>query len=404
MTDSARIFGLSSLRNSRSSRRGGTSGAKVIAALGVSAIALAGCSQADDAADAAHNAADSASEVAESATESASAGQGEKLTFEKQQVADLDVQANPVPAAAAKLPQGFDLQSHRFGRGEWIESSREGLEKSLEMGVTTLEFDIELSADGVPVVWHDTSIDSEKCQDTKPVTEDDPQFPYVGKLLHDLTFEQLSTLNCNKNLDDFPDAAPQDDNRLLQLSEVFEIAADYPDVHFNIETKLEPEHREQTASPQKFVDAIMDEVEGAGVADRTMIQSFDWASLPLVRERDAEMPLVLLWDETTWKSGSAWIGDVDYDAVDGDIVEAAKQLGVQVLSPGHAVPYGQTPRDDDYHPVATPELISKAHKAGMAVVPWTVNDEDTMREQIAAGVDGFITDYPSTGQAVLKEK
>lgn len=404
MTDSARIFGLSSLRNSRSSRRGGTSGAKVIAALGVSAIALAGCSQADDAADAAHNAADSASEVAESATESASAGQGEKLTFEKQQVADLDVQANPVPAAAAKLPQGFDLQSHRFGRGEWIESSREGLEKSLEMGVTTLEFDIELSADGVPVVWHDTSIDSEKCQDTKPVTEDDPQFPYVGKLLHDLTFEQLSTLNCNKNLDDFPDAAPQDDNRLLQLSEVFEIAADYPDVHFNIETKLEPEHREDTASPQEFVDAIMNEVEGAGVADRTMIQSFDWASLPLVRERDAEMPLVLLWDETTWKSGSAWIGDVDYDAVDGDIVEAAKQLGVQVLSPGHAVPYGQTPRDDDYHPVATPELISKAHKAGMAVVPWTVNDEDTMREQIAAGVDGFITDYPSTGQAVLKEK
>lgn len=404
MTDSARIFGLSSLRNSRSSRRGGTSGAKVIAALGVSAIALAGCSQADDAADAAHNAADSASEVAESATESASAGQGEKLTFEKQQVADLDVQANPVPAAAAKLPQGFDLQSHRFGRGEWIESSREGLEKSLEMGVTTLEFDIELSADGVPVVWHDTSIDSEKCQDTKPVTEDDPQFPYVGKLLHDLTFEQLSTLNCNKNLDDFPDAAPQDDNRLLQLSEVFEIAADYPDVHFNIETKLEPEHREDTASPQEFVDAIMNEVEDADVADRTMIQSFDWASLPLVRERDAEMPLVLLWDETTWKSGSAWIGDVDYDAVDGDIVEAAKQLGVQVLSPGHAVPYGQTPRDDDYHPVATPELISKAHKAGMAVVPWTVNDEDTMREQIAAGVDGFITDYPSTGQAVLKEK
>lgn len=401
MTDNLRIFGSRSPRNSRTSRRRGV---QVIAALGVSAIALAGCSQADDAADAAHNAADSASEAVESATEAATTGKEEKLTFEKQQVADLDVQANPVPAAAAKLPQGFDLQSHRFGRGEWIESSREGLENSLEMGVTTLEFDIELSADGVPVVWHDTEIDAEKCQDTKPVTEDDPQFPYVGKLLHDLTFEQLSTLNCNKNLDDFPDAAPQDDNRLLQLSEVFEIAADYPDVHFNIETKLEPEHREQTASPQEFVNAIMDEVEGAGVADRTMIQSFDWASLPLVRERDAEMPLVLLWDETTWKSGSAWIGDVDYDAVDGDIVEAARQLGVQVLSPGHAVPYGQTPRDDDYHPVATPELISKAHKAGMAVVPWTVNDEDTMREQIAAGVDGFITDYPSKGQAVLQEK
>lgn len=133
MTDSASIFGSRSPHNSRTSRRRGV---QVIAALGVSAITLAGCSQADDAADAAHNAADSASEVVESATETATTGKEEKLTFEKQQVADLDVPANPVPAAAAKLPQGFDLQSHRFGRGEWIESSREGLENSLAMGVT----------------------------------------------------------------------------------------------------------------------------------------------------------------------------------------------------------------------------------------------------------------------------
>ena len=367
-------------------------GVGFIAAVGVGALVLSGCAQPAD------------NDTSAKTTASKAVEQDEPLVFDTQQVVDLDVQANPVPQAAAKLPQDFDLQSHRFGRGEWIESSREGLQNSLEMGAPTLEFDIVLSADGVPVVWHDPEVAAEKCQDTEPVTEDDPQFPYVGKLVHDLTFEQLSTLNCNKNLDDFPDAAPQDDNRLLQLSEVFAIAADYPDVRFNIEAKLEPEHREQTASPQEIVDAIMDEVEDADVADRTIIQSFDWASLPLVRERDPEMPLALLWDNTTWESGSAWIGDIDYDALDGDIVEAAKQLGVQVLSPGHAVPYGQTPRDDDYHPVATPELISKAHKAGMAVVPWTVNDEDTMREQIAAGVDGLITDYPSKGQAVLQDK
>ena len=367
-------------------------GVGFIAAVGVGALVLSGCAQPAD------------NDTSAKTTASKAVEQDEPLVFDTQQVVDLDVQANPVPQAAAKLPQDFDLQSHRFGRGEWIESSREGLQNSLEMGAPTLEFDIVLSADGVPVVWHDPEVAAEKCQDTEPVTEDDPQFPYVGKLVHDLTFEQLSTLNCNKNLDDFPDAAPQDDNRLLQLSEVFAIAADYPDVRFNIEAKLEPEHREQTASPQEIVDAIMDEVEDADVADHTIIQSFDWASLPLVRERDPEMPLALLWDNTTWESGSAWIGDIDYDALDGDIVEAAKQLGVQVLSPGHAVPYGQTPRDDDYHPVATPELISKAHKAGMAVVPWTVNDEDTMREQIAAGVDGLITDYPSKGQAVLQEK
>ena len=256
----------------RSPRRG----LQIIATLGLGAVVLAGCTQPDGGESAAGG---TSSAVESSTAESSAAEQTEQLTFEKQQVAELDVEANPVPAAAAKLPEGFDLQSHRFGRGEWIESSREGLENSLEMGVSTLEFDIELSADGVPVVWHDTEIDAEKCQDTEPATNDDPKFPYVGKLVHELTFEQLSALNCNKNLDDFPDAAPQDDNRLLQLSEVFEIAADYPDVHFNIETKLEPEAREDTASPQEFVDAIMDEVEDADVADRTMIQSFDWASL-----------------------------------------------------------------------------------------------------------------------------
>lgn len=45
MTDNARIFGPRSPHNSRTSRRRGV---QVIAALGVSAIALAGCSQADE--------------------------------------------------------------------------------------------------------------------------------------------------------------------------------------------------------------------------------------------------------------------------------------------------------------------------------------------------------------------
>jgi glycerophosphoryl diester phosphodiesterase len=32
------------------------------------------------------------------------------------------------------------------------------------------------------LVWHDESIDGAKCKDTKPVTKDDPLFPYVGKV------------------------------------------------------------------------------------------------------------------------------------------------------------------------------------------------------------------------------
>lgn len=253
------------------------------------------------------------------------------------------------------------------------------------------------------MVWHDPEIQDDKCSDTEPVTEGDPQYPYVGKLVHDLTYEQVQTLVCDKKLEDFPDAEPIKGNRMMTLPELFELTKDNQDIHFNIETKIEGEKRADSAEPQEFVDVILDEIDRAGVANRVMIQSFDWRSLPLVAERNPEIPLVMLWDETTWKKDSPWIGDVNYDEVNGDIIEAAKQLGVQVLSPTHSIPYGKTPSDADYHPVATPELISRAHEAGMKVVPWTVNEKETMREQIAAGVDGIITDYPTRLREVLAE-
>lgn len=344
-----------------------------------------------------------ASQLLDAVKQASSAVQAESLAekFPAQDVTPLDPAANSNPAAMENLPQGFDFQSHRGGRGQWTEESATAMKHSLEMGVTTLELDIVITADGVPMVWHDPEILAEKCSDTTPATAGDPQFPYVGKLVNDLTYQQIQTLNCDKKLENFPEQQPVPGNKMIRLDELFDIAAAYPDVHFNIETKIEGEKRGDSAEPQEFVDRIMDEIERAGVADRVMIQSFDWRSLPLVAEHNPNIPLVMLWDETTWKSGSPWTGAVDYDAVNGDIIEAAKQIGAQVLSPGHAVPYGRRPADADYHPVATPEFNSRAHEAGLAVVPWTVNDEDTMHEQIAAGVDGLISDYPTKLQEVL---
>ena len=313
--------------------------------------------------------------------------------------------ANTNPAAAERLPQvDFDLQSHRGGRGEWTEESAAAFRNSLALGVTTLELDVVVSEDDVPVVWHDPEIQDDKCTDTAPATEGDPEYPYVGKLVKDLNFEQLQTLRCDLVLDGFPDAEPIEDNRLIQLSDVFEIASDAPNVHFNIETKIEAEDKERSREPEVFVDAVMSQIESSGVAERSMIQSFDWRSLPLVRERDANMPLVLLWDETTWHSGTPWSGPVDFDEVGGDPVAAARQLDVQVLSPSHAIPYGSNPDDVDYQPTATAEFIARAHEAGLRVVPWTINEESTMHEQIDAGVDGIITDYPTRLRAVMAER
>lgn len=316
----------------------------------------------------------------------------------------VPVADNPSPAVQ-NLPPHFDFQGHRGARGEWTEESRKAFEAALELGVTTLELDIVMSADGVPVVWHDPEVQEDKCKDTQPAQPGDPQFPYVGKLVHDLTWEQLQTLDCDLKLEeDFPEQEPVPGNKMLQLKDLFDIAQNDPDVYFNIETKIEAEEREKSAEPQEFVDAILAAGDEAGTTDRIMIQSFDWRSLPLVREQNPTIPLAALYDETTWTEGSEWIGDIDYNEVDGDVIEAVKKLGAEVISPGFAVPYESKAGEDDYNPTATRDYINKAHEAGIRVIPWTVNDPATMEEQLDAGVDGIITDYPTRLKKILDER
>jgi glycerophosphoryl diester phosphodiesterase len=40
------------------------------------------------------------------------------------------------------------------------------------------------------------------------------------------------------------------------------------------------------------------------------------------------------------------------------------------------------------------ELVAHAHRTGIKVVPWTINDPATINKLIDDGVDGIISDYP----------
>jgi glycerophosphoryl diester phosphodiesterase len=60
--------------------------------------------------------------------------------------------------------------------------------------------------------------------------------------------------------------------------------------------------------------------------------------------------------------------------------------------------------DPGYVPFTTADLVARAHRAGMKVVPWTVDDTATMRKLVDDGVDGIITDYPDRLRAVLAER
>ncbi|MDO4760591.1 MAG: glycerophosphodiester phosphodiesterase family protein [Corynebacterium sp.] len=265
----------------------------------------------------------------------------------------------------------FDFQSHRGGRGQWTEESAVAFQHSLDMGVSTLELDIVLTKDNVPAVWHDPVLLAEKCDSR------------VGELVHDLTFAQLQQVECAKRLPDFPDAQVVANNRIIPLSEVFELAQGY-DVHFNIETKIEADRPEICATPQEFVDAILETVFAYGVQEKVMIQSFDWRTFPLISARDPKIPLVALWDETTWYPGTAW------GPYTPNIIDAALTHNISVLSP-------------DFKLVDA-ALIAEAHAHGLRVVPWTVNEEKDFERLIDLGVDGIITDYPSRLKALLDRR
>src|SRR5215207_4173913 len=98
----------------------------------------------------------------------------------------------------------FDVQAHRGGRGLVTESTLDGFANALELGVTTLELDVRLTEDGIAVVTHDRRVATAKCRDTAPAFAGDPEFPYVGDYIRNLTLAQVRTLACDKPLPQFP--------------------------------------------------------------------------------------------------------------------------------------------------------------------------------------------------------
>ena len=53
---------------------------------------------------------------------------------------------------------------------------------------------------------------------------------------------------------------------------------------------------------------------------------------------------------------------------------------------------------------ATTARIEEAHKLGLKVLPWTVNDPAEMARLIDLGVDGLITDYPDRLRKVMAQR
>jgi glycerophosphoryl diester phosphodiesterase len=316
-----------------------------------------------------------------------------------------------VPASADAVPPQkthFDLQAHRGGIGLTTESTLRGFAKAIELGVTTLELDAQVTQDEKVVVTHDRQVNGVKCRDTAPAFPGDPEFPYVGDFITNLTLAQIKTLECGyQALPDFPNQEVVS-GPLIELRDVFALVKSYDakQLMLNIETKVEAGAPAETAPRDLFVRRVWEEIRDAGMSDQVTIQSFGWGALMAMHKLAPELPLVALTNRDFLQVGqpgaSPWLGGIDADDFGGDFVAAAASIdGVTALSPVQGFPQNGKISDPGFVPYPDAKMIADAHALGLKVIPWTIDDPATMDYFIELGVDGIITDYPDRLREVM---
>ena len=312
-------------------------------------------------------------------------------------------------AACASLPpraprQPFDVQGHRGARGLLPENTLPGFRRALELGVSTLEIDTGVTADGVVVVSHDRRLSASIC--LGPGGERLPASG--GPLIRDLTFAELQRYDCgslNPSRRRFPEPPRRNlpDTPMPSLAQVLDLAVELdPQVRFNIEMKVHPT-LDETVPVERFVELLVDLIVERGLVGRVTVQCFDWRAIELVKGRLPELrTAVLLSPDTARGKGGAsspWLNGLslgDGDSALLELLEGAREYA-DVFSP-----YWRQVMPGAHGYLGS--TVEEIQAAGFPVVPWTVNSERRMEKVIDLGVDGLITDYPERLLGILRAR
>jgi glycerophosphoryl diester phosphodiesterase len=307
-----------------------------------------------------------------------------------------------VAGCAAILPtakQHFDLQAHRGGRGLAPENTLAAFSNAIDLGVTTLELDIGLTADGVVVISHDTALNADHTRDANGAWLASKKGPAVRSLtLAQLQAYDVGRLNPASSYGkQFALQQPRDGERIPTLAALFDQVrargANAATVRFNIETKIDPSKPDETAAPEPMVRALLAEIDKAQMSGRVTIQSFDWRALALVGQLAPQLPRAYLSSARTLKD-SRWTAGLNA----ADFASTA-QL-VKAAAGNAAAPVTWSPAYNDL----TPAAVKEAQKLGFKVLPWTVNQRADMLRLMDWGVDGIITDYPDVLRDLMRER
>jgi glycerophosphoryl diester phosphodiesterase len=271
----------------------------------------------------------------------------------------------------------IDLQGHRGARGLVPENTIASFMTAMDFGVTTLEMDVAINAQGQAVLSHEPWMSAEICR--HPDGEDVEEEEQRELNLYRMSQTEIGAFDCGgRGNARFPRQQPQPAAKPTLREVLQAVAAKQRDgrapVRFNIEIKSTPDgdglfH----PPPREFATILYDELRAAGILARATVQSFDARALEAIHAIDPDV-------STAWLIGER-----------GSWREKLAQL---------------TFRPDIYSPyfeLLDAESVRGLQAEGLQVIPWTVNDPGDMHRLLAWGVDGLITDYPDVAVEVLAE-
>lgn len=270
----------------------------------------------------------------------------------------------------------IDLQAHRGGAGLMPENTVSAMKNAIDLGIKTLEFDLQLSGDGHVVVSHDNYFHPRYA--TRPdgtlVMPEDPK-----EYLYTMTYDQILKYDVGLR----PVKRWPEQKKVAEVKPLATNLIDFCESYaaekgfkpgYNIEIKSRAGEGEGTLWPDyvEFCDKCVDLLLSKNLGNRLIVQTFDTRALEYIHENWPNVILSYLTEDET-----------DIETILGQI-----SFKPEWWSPNYEV--------------VTPENVAYCHKRGIKVVPWTVDDPAEIQRMVSCKVDAIISNYPDRLLATVK--
>lgn len=299
------------------------------------------------------------------------------------------------PSRGKKLVRALGIPrpaviAHRGASYLAPEETRPAFLLARELGADYLEFDIQRTKDGVLIALHDDDLSrTTNVADIFPGREKDT--------VDTFTFTELQQLDAGSWFNRrFPERARGSFKGLtiLRLEDIIGIAESgsyRPGIY--IETKAALRF---PGIERQLVDTLAAHgwITGTGPRDRARLifQSFEPESLTRLKELAPDIPRLLLIDEVM-TSRESW----------ELVLKKAAEIGAGIGTWGYRWAFGPhwSLKDASMRYLTTwPWYTGQAHRAGLFVHPWTIDDRWEMWMVTLGGADGVFTNRAELALAV----